>query len=88
MEVDRAGVERRPAAVDPLGDVADDAVGVQLRVELTRCGMDEARDGEAGRDVTIASTEATARAATLLFQERERRGDRFAMCGGQRGPKL
>ena len=50
--------------------------------------MDEARDGEAGRDVTIASTEATARAATLLFQERERRGDRFAMCGGQRGPKL
>jgi hypothetical protein len=52
---------------------------MELRIELTRGGVDKARDGEPSRHVPVAATEPAPCPATLVLEEREGRLNRLAV---------
>jgi hypothetical protein len=52
---------------------------MELRIELTRRGVDEAGDGEPSRDVPVAAPEPAPCPAALVLEEREGRLDRPAV---------
>jgi hypothetical protein len=76
VQVDHAGVESGPSPVASFYNIADDPMRMELRIELTRGGVDEAGDGEPRRDVPVAAPEPAPCPAALVLEEREGRLDR------------
>ncbi len=52
---------------------------MELRIELTRGGVDKARDGKTSRHVPVAAPEPAPCPATYVLEEREVRLDRLAV---------
>ena len=83
VQVDHAGVESGPAPVASFYNIADDPMRMELRIELSRGGVDKAGDGEPRRHVPVAAPEPAPCPATFVFEEREGRLDRPAVRLGE-----
>jgi len=73
--VDERSVKRRPAPVGPLHDVADEHMGVELRVARPRGAVAKARRHEAARSDPLAPVVAAPSEGGVGLQVGERLGD-------------